>query len=120
VVGGPFGATCVDRCFLNEFLPTRLGEAAYVALMSIGGPQEQHGSGSHTVLRRGNQYMLDQFLVLKHTFEGRPEDGQEPQVNWIRLPDILNVPNDTLNNIENNRLGITWYGNCLTNFSVPF
>ena len=70
VSSGRYGATRIDNCFLKEFLPSRLSEADYKRLMSLGGVKDRYGRGSHTVFKRGEQLVLKGFEDIKHAFRG--------------------------------------------------
>ena len=86
VTGGEFGATRIDRCFLEEFLPQRLGYETYQLLLAQGGSNQMYGRANHTVLTKGEQFMLDGFENIKRDFKGRIHEGT------VQGNKILNLP----------------------------
>ncbi|KAL8397870.1 hypothetical protein RB594_004537 [Gaeumannomyces avenae] len=103
--GEQCGASQVDRCFLNDFLPARLGEHDYARLMGLRADEEQHGYGTHYVLGRGQIMMLDKFESIKHEFAGRTQRQQLD--NALPLPPDLGIQNDPERGIKNGHLMIS-------------
>jgi hypothetical protein len=109
VSGGPFGATNIDNCFLQEFLGQRLGPANYSKLLSMGGAQERHGRANHNVLKRGEQLMLERFEVIKREFKGRTHEGRAEDMVLDLPPGIglNNTDDDRQRNIRGGQLTVT-------------
>ncbi|KAK4447447.1 hypothetical protein QBC34DRAFT_303234 [Podospora aff. communis PSN243] len=105
VSGGNFGATKIDNCFLQEFLPNRLSPACYRKLLNMGGASERYGRANHTVLKRGQQIMLDRFEVIKREFKGRGP-GQ-PQHFILDLPPDIGAVDDPARGIVGGQLFIS-------------
>ncbi|KAL8366165.1 hypothetical protein RB595_004779 [Gaeumannomyces hyphopodioides] len=104
--GEQCGASQVDRCFLNDFLPARLGGQDYARLMGLRADEEQHGYGTHYVLGRGQIMMLEKFESIKHNFAGRAQ--RQPQLdNALQLPPDLGIQNDPERGIRNGLLIIS-------------
>ena len=108
VTGDKCGSSNIDDYFIREFLPARLSDQDLRCLRNLGGPQEQHGSASHEVLRRGEQVLLEDFMTIKHNFKGKLDNGQPSETDWIELPAGVNAEDDPTSNIMNGHLGITW------------
>ncbi|KAK0706431.1 hypothetical protein B0T26DRAFT_680119 [Lasiosphaeria miniovina] len=109
VSGGSFGATKIDNCFLQEFLPNRLSPACYTKLLNMGGARERYGRANHTVLKRGEQIMLERFEVIKREFEGREPGpaGQQPQYFILDLPPDIGAMDDPSRGIVGGQLFIS-------------
>ncbi|KAK0627759.1 hypothetical protein B0T14DRAFT_422206 [Immersiella caudata] len=107
VSGGPYGATKIDNCFLQEFLPQRLSPGAYRKLLNIGGARERYGRANHTVLKRGEQMMLDRFEVVKREFKGRAAAGQAGGSYILDLPPDIGQVDDPSRGIQGGQLFIT-------------
>ncbi|KAI8635597.1 hypothetical protein F5Y19DRAFT_408383 [Xylariaceae sp. FL1651] len=109
VSSGRYGATRIDDCFLHKFLPGCLGEREYERFLAIGTLGQEHGSGAHMVLRRGERMMLDKFQVYKLNFKGKGGPGQHANNSVIKidLPEGIGEYDDPAHNIENGRLRIT-------------
>ncbi|KAM7208581.1 chaperone protein DnaK, partial [Naviculisporaceae sp. PSN 640] len=105
VSGGPFGATKIDTCFLQYFLPERLSPSDYKKLCDIGGPQERYGRANHTVLKRGEQIMLDKFEVIKRGFQGRGPGL--PEYFILDLPPNIGRVDDPARGIRGGQLFIS-------------
>lgn len=108
VTGRRCGSTCIDDYFLRKFLPTRLSPYDLPRLAAFGGQQEQHGSATHEVLRRGEQMLLDRFITLKHSYVGWNDNGEPSETDWIELPPGIGTEDNMANNIRDGQLGITW------------
>ncbi|KAK3986465.1 hypothetical protein QBC44DRAFT_297102 [Cladorrhinum sp. PSN332] len=107
VSGAACGATLIDRCFLNEFLEQRLGTRNYQRLLSMGRGRDTHGSSNHTVHKIGEQYMLEQFQLIKHQFSGPLETGQPFPDMVLGLPAELQFRDDPVRRIRNGQLLIS-------------
>jgi hypothetical protein len=107
VSGGQCGATCVDNDFLYNFLPRKLNQHEY-NFIAGSGPWEEHGEGAHTVLKRHEQFMLKNFMPIKHKFAGRYNSDEEPLVDVITLPEGIGRIDNLASNIQDGQLIITW------------
>jgi hypothetical protein len=107
--GGRYGSTRIDDYFLKHFLSHKLPHEDLELIRGTGGENERHGSAAHVMLRRGEQFLLDRFIPLKHNFKGRDENGEPSATDWIDLPDGVGQVDDPDRNINQGQLGITWY-----------
>ena len=106
VSGGTFGATRIDNYFLQVFLPNRLSPGDYKRLLDMGGAKERYGRANHTVLKRGEQIMLERFEVIKREFKGRGPAGQSENYVLDLLPGIGQV-DDPSRGIQGGQLFIS-------------
>lgn len=104
VSGAACGATEIDRFFLYQWLPKRLGSRNYQRLLMMGGAQDRHGSSGHTILKKGENHMLKKFQFIKHGFSG-PTDAGEPCADMVLgLPPDHLFPDDPNRRIRNGQL----------------
>ncbi|RSM16799.1 hypothetical protein CDV31_004408 [Fusarium ambrosium] len=105
--GGKCGATCIDRYFLFEYLPAKLG-AEYDALApGVLEARDQDQSGGQVVLSTGLQSILKEFQLIKHEFEGRKARGQAGDIKVLNLPHGFGNRNDTTRGIRDGQLLIS-------------
>jgi len=102
------GSSYVDNYFRNQFLLKRLGPVDHAKLTAASGGYEQHGSGAHTVWRSSELPMMEKFQNIKHQFKGRAHADDEPQADFIDLPEGIGEQDSDENNIHNGQLQITW------------
>ncbi|KAK4460502.1 chaperone protein DnaK [Cladorrhinum samala] len=98
-----YGATLIDRRFLYEFLPERLGPVHHERLLSLGGLRDRHGSSSHNVLKMGEQQLLEEFQRRKFAFAGGPCPDMV-----VGLPKTLSIPDSADGRIRQGQLLISW------------
>ncbi|KAI0125388.1 hypothetical protein BJ170DRAFT_501363 [Xylariales sp. AK1849] len=103
--GDTVGATCIDRYFVNEFLRSRLSQGDLDRLRALGDAAGHRGQGSNRVLGQGEQFLLQQFMAIKHNFAGQPAEGDiidEP----INLPNGVGEINNPATGIRDGQLFI--------------
>ncbi|KAI0450091.1 hypothetical protein F5B21DRAFT_517692 [Xylaria acuta] len=104
VSSGPYGATKIDRCFLETFLSQRLGKNEYKKLLAFGAQRREYRRGEHTMLRQGEKFMFDKFQDIKEAFKGKPRPGEPPNNRSIELPDGIGEDDNPSREILNGRI----------------
>ncbi|KPM41797.1 hypothetical protein AK830_g4680 [Neonectria ditissima] len=106
VCGRKCGASRIDESF-TRFLQERLGQD-YDQLQNLDGTlPEQHGRGSHFILNRRRQILLNKFQEIKHTFEGPPRRGQPERYEMLDLIEGIGAENDPAKGIQDGLLQIS-------------
>ncbi|KAK4225637.1 hypothetical protein QBC38DRAFT_254642 [Podospora fimiseda] len=107
VSGAACGATRIDHYFLYTYLPRTLGPENYRRLLDLGGLRDRHGSSNHTVLKVGEEELLEKFQQRKFQFKGRTETGAACPDMVIDIPQRLRLANDRNPKIRNGQLLIS-------------